>query len=242
MAVAIIADSHLGGPGGGAGPLVAQLEALPGQGCHHLVLLGDIFQAWVGSHRFETPEIAAVVPVLRELRRQGVRVDYIEGNRDFFLRDSPYADAFDSVALEVSFEEGGRRFLAVHGDGLNDNDWQYRFWRRASKSALSRFCVRRIPARLARRLVDSTEKRLSGTNFKHKVNLPEGPIRRYAERRLGEGFDTLLLGHFHEARQWRVAGGEVRLLEAWFSSRRVEWARDLAATPPLPADSASGDG
>lgn len=237
MAVALIADSHLGGPGGPAGPFIAQLEALPGQGCHHLVLLGDIFQVWVGSRRFETPEIAAVVSVLCDLRRQGIRVDYVEGNRDFFLRASPYADAFDSVSLEIAFEEGGRRFLAVHGDGLNDRDWQYRFWRWASKGALSRLCVLHTPPRLARRLVESTERRLSDTNFKHKVNLPEGPIRRYAEHRLAQGFDTLLLGHFHEARHWRIPGGEVRLLEAWFTSRRVEWARDLVAE----AD-ASGDG
>ena len=39
------------------------------------------------------------------------------------------------------------------------------------------------------------------------------------------GHDVLLLGHFHEPRQLRVAGGEVRLLDAWFRSRRVEWLR-----------------
>jgi hypothetical protein len=48
-------------------------------------------------------------------------------------------------------------------------------------------------------------------------------IRDYAERRLAEGHDVLLLGHFHEPRRWPVAGGEVRLLEAWFTSRRIEW-------------------
>ena len=34
--------------------------------------------------------------------------------------------------------------------------------------------------------------------------------------------DVLLLGHFHEERTWPVGNGEVRLLEAWFKSRRVE--------------------
>ena len=40
-----------------------------------------------------------------------------------------------------------------------------------------------------------------------------------------EGHDVLLLGHFHEPRVWKVAGGEVRLLDAWFRSREVEWLR-----------------
>lgn len=223
MSVAVIADSHLSGPGGPAGPLIAQLEALPAQGCSRLVLLGDIFQAWIGTPRFETPDITAVVAALRALRRQGLRIDYVEGNRDFFLKGSPYADAFDQVVLEVAFEAGGTRYLAVHGDGLNERDWQYRFWRRLSKSPPVRFAVSNIPRGLAHRMVRSTEQRLSQTNFKHKVRLPEEAIRGYAERRLAEGHDVLLLGHFHEPRVWPVAGGEVRLLDAWFKSRRVEW-------------------
>ena len=202
-----------------------QLEALPAAGCERLVLLGDLFQAWVGEPPFETPEIVAVVAALRRLRAAGLRADYIEGNRDFFLAESVYADAFEVVATEVAFSHGGTRYLAVHGDGLNERDWRYRFWRRVSKSAASRTMVRRVPSRLARRLVSGTERRLSRTNFKHRAALPEAAIRRYGERRLAEGHDVLLLGHFHERRVIAVAGGEIRLLPAWFKSRAVEWLR-----------------
>jgi UDP-2,3-diacylglucosamine hydrolase len=223
MPTAIIADAHLDGPGGAAAPLLDQLESLNAAGCDRLVLLGDLFQAWVGSRRFETPAIAAVADALRRLRGRGVPVHYIEGNRDFFLAGSPYTDAFDSVGTEVAFTSGGRRYLAVHGDGLNDRDWQYRSWRALSKSRPSRFLVLHLPRRLAHRMVDSTEQRLSQTNFKHKVRLPEAAIRGYAERRLAEGHDVLLLGHFHEPRTWPVSGGEVRLLDAWFRTHSIEW-------------------
>jgi UDP-2,3-diacylglucosamine hydrolase len=225
VAVAIVADSHLSGPGGPAGPLVDQLLALPAQGCRRLVLMGDLFQAWVGFESFETDDVRALVAALRDLRRQGVEIDYVEGNRDFFLAGSPYADAFDRVALETAFEVGGVRYLAVHGDGLNDRDRKYRFWRWLSKSAAVRHLVRHTPRRLAHRMVHSTEARLSRTNFKHRAALPEAAIRSYAERRLAEGYDVLLLGHFHEPRTWQVPGGEVRLLDAWFRSRAVEWLR-----------------
>jgi UDP-2,3-diacylglucosamine hydrolase len=225
MSIAIVADAHLSGPGGPAGPLVEQLAALPAQGCRRLVLMGDLFQAWVGFESFETDDVRALVAALRDLRRQGVAVEYVEGNRDFFLAGSPYADAFDRVALETSFESGGVRYLAVHGDGLNDRDRKYRFWRWLSKSAGVRFLVRCTPRRLAHRMVHSTEERLSRTNFKHRAELPEAAIRAYAARRLAEGYDVLLLGNFHEPRTWQVPGGEVRLLDAWFRSRAVEWLR-----------------
>jgi UDP-2,3-diacylglucosamine hydrolase len=232
VSIAIIADSHLGGPGGPAGPLVEQLEALPAAGCRHLILLGDIFQAWVGSPQFETAEIRAVVPVLRGLRRDGMAIDYIEGNRDFFLAGSIYADCFDRVTTEIAFEHGGVRYLLVHGDGLNERDRQYLFWRWLSKSALSRFLIFKLPGKLARLALDRTEQALSKTNFEHKVRLPEDAIRRYGERRLSEGHDVLLLGHFHVPRVFKVPGGEVRLLDAWFRSRRVEWVSGSARLEP----------
>jgi UDP-2,3-diacylglucosamine pyrophosphatase LpxH len=225
MSVALVADAHLGGPGGEPGPLVEQLRSLPAQGCRRLILMGDLFHVFVGFPQFETPEIRAVLSALEPLRGQGVRAHYIEGNRDFFLRGSRYETAFE-VVREVAFAAGGRRWLAIHGDGLNDRDRQYLFWRWLSKSWPVRLLVRHLPAALARRFVHSTERKLANTNFKHRREIPEAAIRAYAERRLAEGHDGLILGHFHEQRRWRVAGGEVWLLEAWFSSRRVEWLGD----------------
>jgi UDP-2,3-diacylglucosamine hydrolase len=221
--LAIIADAHLGGPGGEAAPLVEQLRVLPARGCRRLLLLGDLFQAWVGFPQFEPAGLAELLAAVSALRAGGIRVDYVEGNRDFFLAGSPYATFFDFVGEEIAFTAAGRRYLAVHGDGLDDDDWQYRRWRRATKSLPVRLLMRTLPARLARRLVDSTERKLAQTNFKHRVAIPTTAIERFATRRLAEGHDGLLLGHFHDERRWSVAGGEVWLLPAWFHTRRVEW-------------------
>ena len=222
MSVAVIADAHLGGPGGAADGLGDQLLSLPQSGCDHLVILGDLFHVWVGSERFETAEIKAISEVLRELRSGGMRIDYVEGNRDFFIGNSSYAKLFDLVSTEVTFTTGGKRYLAVHGDRLNDADWLNRFWSALSKSRTSRHFMMHLPRFLAHRLIHSTERGLSKTNFKHKKTIPEQMILRYAQRRLGTDHDVLLLGHFHENRRWPVSGGSVWLVDAWYRSRRVE--------------------
>ena len=90
---------------------------------------------------------------------------------------------------------------------------------------LQKAVIRHLPTTVVNRLVHSTERKLTGTNFKHKVRVPEAAIRAYGERRLAEGHDVLFLGHFHEAQTWQVQGGEIRLLDSWFHSRRVEWLR-----------------
>lgn len=222
MTVALLADAHIGGPGGPASPLVAQLESLIGSGCERLVVLGDLFQVWVASPRYETDDVRQVLAALGRLAASGIALDYVEGNRDFFLAESEYAAVFTRVGTELAFEAGGRRYLAVHGDGLNPADRQYRFWRWLSKSAASRFLMRHLPTPLARWSVHRTERGLARTNFEHRIRIPEEAILAYARRRLGEGHDALLLGHFHEERRWTLPEGEVWLLEAWFSSRRIE--------------------
>lgn len=225
MAVAIVADAHLGGPGGEAGPLVVQLREVPSLGAERLVLLGDLLQVWVGYEQYQTDTSRALLDAVAFVRSRGVRVDYVEGNRDFFLDRGVCRDAFDSVGTEVAFEVGGVRYLAVHGDGLNDRDRQYLAWRWLSKSALSRVAMSSLPRRVVGPFVERTERKLSRTNFKHRARIPEEAIRAYGARRLAEGHDVMLLGHFHEPREWRIEQGEIRLLEAWFTSRRVEWLR-----------------
>lgn len=223
MSIALIADSHLGDPRGSAERFLEQLRELPARGCRRLILLGDIFHVWVGYRKFETTEVRRVAAALRELRHQGLRIDYIEGNRDFFLAGSQYAKLFDSVGLEVSFEVDGVRYLAVHGDGLDDRDWQYRFWRWLSKSPPVHLLVALLPGPLARWIMLATERRLARTNFKHRQGVPEDSLIRYAGQRFREGHDILYLGHFHEPHTWHLKAGEVRVLDAWFHDNQIEW-------------------
>ena len=223
MPVVVVADAHLGGPGGNGEDLAAQLGELDPADCARVLFLGDLFHLWIGSRRFETPEVRRLAAAIRGLRRRGIRVSYVEGNRDFFVGEGAYGDLFDDCGREVRFDDGGVRYLAVHGDGLNPRDWRYRCWRRLSKNALSRWLTFRLPRSVGRRLVASTERGLARTNLEHKARIPEAVVRRYAARRLAEGADVLLLGHFHAARRWPAGGGEVRVADAWFNDRRLLW-------------------
>ena len=223
MPIGVIADAHIGGPGGGPGPLVEQLLGLRESDCTRLVLLGDLFHFWVGDPRYENADIRPVVEAIARLREGGLPVDYVEGNRDFFIAEGPYKELFDQVGQEVEFRSAGRRVLAVHGDGLDAKDRKYRLWRWLSKSLPVRLAARHLPASFANGLFSGTERQLARTNFKHKARIPEEVIREYASGRLAEGYDLLVMGHFHAPRTWEVAGGEVRILDAWFNSHRIEW-------------------
>ncbi len=217
---AVFADCHVGRRPGDEGPFLEALEQTARRGVRAISLLGDIFHFFIAHRKFETPAIARFLQVVDRLHERGVAVSYVEGNRDFFLRGSYVEHHFRQVVEEETFEEGGRRFLLTHGDLLNDRDIPYRFWRALSKNPVSRAALDFIPKRIGNRLVWKVEARLYRSNFKHKKRLPVEMIRSFAERRLHEGFDVLLLGHFHKSWAEQVGGGRVEILPAFVEERR----------------------
>jgi UDP-2,3-diacylglucosamine hydrolase len=218
--IAVIADSHLGESLGDERPFFRALSQIRAGHPREIHLLGDIFRYLIGDPKFSHPVLDRFVEEVRHARSDGVRVVYVEGNRDFFLRGSYLQKEFDAVVPEASFREGGKSFLLVHGDGINERDWPYRFWKAVSKNPISRFVMRLIPGKAANAIASAMERRLRDTNFKHKSQLPVEMIRGFAERRLSEGFDVVLLGHFHEAWECEVGRGRVAIVPPFLEERR----------------------
>ncbi len=217
---AVFADCHVGRRPGDEGPFLEALDTARKRGAAAITLLGDIFHFFIAHPKFETPAIARFLDKVRELRDAGVAVTYVEGNRDFFLRGSYVEPLFASVCDEQTFGAGGRRFLATHGDLLNERDLPYRFWRMLSKNRVSRMAVDLLPRKMANRIVWDVEARLYRSNFKHKTRLPVEMIRAFAEKRFRQGIDVLLLGHFHRAWAETLGGGRIEILPAFVEERR----------------------
>jgi UDP-2,3-diacylglucosamine pyrophosphatase LpxH len=106
----------------------------------------------------------------------------------------------------------------VHGDLINDRDYPYRFWRFASKNALSRLGLKLVPRRAARSFVDSVEKRLARTNFKHKSQLPIAHFERYGRDRAADGFTDVVFGHFHQKLVLPTPGAQITILPPWYET------------------------
>ena len=213
----VIGDSHIGLSEGSEKPILAWIDRLVALQPRALYLNGDLFHYLIADPKFYTAPVERVFARLRELRDSGVPVHYVEGNRDFFLHGSFAEKAVTDVALEYPIDAGGQKYLIVHGDMINDRDLPYRFWRRASKNAVSKLSLRFIPKRTARKFVDSVEARLSKTNFKHKSRLPIELMEAYGRRRAAQGYTHVVFGHFHHK---IVLQGEatVMVLPPWYET------------------------
>ena len=217
-----IGDVHLDRDDREVKPFCRMLENVA-QDAATLVLAGDLFNLWIGGNGPEPAHIRSVLDCLRGIRRSGVAVRYLEGNRDYFIRSHYEGDVFDTVA-ENGMEEvvGGLRVFSIHGDLANPEDRQYRSWRRFSRSTPVRVLFRAIPRRWRAGLADRLEGRMRSSNMAYKGEFPEAAVQAYAAESFREGFDLVVLGHFHLEKDLQAGGpqGRILVLPEWKTSRR----------------------
>jgi len=214
----VIGDSHIGLSDGNEAPIIDWLDRFAALQPRALYLNGDLFHYLIAHPKFLTSSVEKVFAKFRAVRDSGIPIHYVEGNRDFFIKGSFVEDAVSDIRLEFPLPAGPRKYLIVHGDMINDRDWQYRFWRRASKNPLSKLSINLIPKRTARKFVDSVEERLSKSNFKHKSRLPLEQMEAYGRKRAGEGFTDVVFGHFHHKTVLPVDGMTVTVLPPWYET------------------------
>ena len=102
MTLWVLADAH-----GGADPEadrdLLQLLAKAQQESVDLLILGDLFAAWIALDSDLTRLQQEVIAAIRSLRRQGRTVRFVVGNRDYLVREGQLGRSFDEV-----FEEAER--------------------------------------------------------------------------------------------------------------------------------------
>ncbi len=185
------------------------------------VIVGDLFNVWIAKRRFLCPGQGRLLDVLREVSARGVRFKYVEGNRDYFVAENWQGDPFHQVATASLVEAAGpTRLLVSHGDLVNAADRPYRLWRAVSRSLPVRGLLALLPAAAGRRLADSLERQLRGTNLRHKARLPLDLLEGHARQAVAAGYQGAVLGHFHKELCLPVQGGCLWVLPDWKDGRR----------------------
>jgi UDP-2,3-diacylglucosamine pyrophosphatase LpxH len=194
----------------------------PGAG--RVVLMGDLFNLWIGAPELEQDHHRAVIACLSAMRAGGTELHYLEGNRDYRIAREHLGRTFDHVGTSGLNEDwGGRTIWAAHGDLVNRKDLQYRSWRSISRSAAAWWLYSAIPRERRFAIAESVEKRMRATNVDMKREFPEALVREYAARHLPSPDSAVVLGHFHVEKELTAgpAGdGRVYVLPEWKGSRR----------------------
>ena len=232
------ADPHFEAGDGALAVFHRWLDDFAARGPETLVLLGDLFSAWVALPAALSAEQREAVDHLAALGPRGRRLVFLVGNRDYFveaLRPSAFAVVAERWDLDLP---GGGRVRFEHGDLVNTSDRAYLRWRLLSRSAAVSGLVRVLPGGLQRRFALRLERAMAPTNREYKATFPQAELARWAQAARAEGCTAAVLGHFHLDRTEAVEGLTVRFApqfreEGAFLVLREDGSHDLrrAAAP-----------
>jgi UDP-2,3-diacylglucosamine pyrophosphatase LpxH len=194
----VVGDGHYFGAPDEPARWSALLAAATQAGVTELSILGDFFELWLGLSRLETPWQETLWAPLREMKSRGVKLRYVVGNKDFFVKEwNQRHQLFDAVIEKsVLLESAAGPIHLAHGDLVNHADHQYRAWRAFSRSAPIQLFIKSLPRSYLARLGEKTAAKMQGTNRYHKSYFPEDQLRAHA-RELPPGPATMIYGHFH---------------------------------------------
>lgn len=197
-----ISDAHLGAEDDAAPDrrealLHDFLRSLPGR-ASALYVVGDLFDFWFEYATAIPRRHFRTIAALDALRRAGVEITLMNGNHDFylgpFLREDLGLVTHDGpLALTLQ----GRRIWLHHGDGLLGGDLGYKVLKRVLRSPVSIALYRWLHPDLGIPLAHHVSRW-------SRTSRPDRPIdgdqvwRDVALPRFAEGFDTVMIGHFHQ--------------------------------------------
>jgi UDP-2,3-diacylglucosamine hydrolase len=221
----VICDLHLDlGAREGGLAVAAWLDAL--RDVPLLVVLGDLFDVWVGPAQATLPGAGPVLGALKRLTARGTRVRVVPGNRDFLLGERFERESGAELAahgLVLAAPGGGTpRVLLVHGDELCTLDAGYQRLRAVVRSRPVAWLAPRMPLplalHLARRLRRASTRAVAQKPLEHKSMQP--PSADALARACSA--DVLVCGHAHAYVERALDGGA-----RWIVLDAFGGARDL---------------
>jgi len=231
MRVIFLADAHLRKPGDHN--YRTMLDFLDEQ-CGRtdiLVLLGDIFEFWIGKNTV-LADYVPLVDALERLHQQGTKLVYVEGNHDFHL-GPVFTRRLDCLVLPDggSIELDGKKVFLTHGDLANPDDVGYRRLRKFFRSGLVRVLIRTLPnyllLKIGARAGYESKKNYGGERSRW-------PARKllisYAEAILATGQQVVVCGHFHQPFCEKLGDGELIALGDWITQFSYAVYEDQAFT------------
>ena len=198
MSHLIVGDGHYFGAPDEPERWSSLLSAATQAGVTEISILGDFFELWLGLSGLETPWQEKLWAPLREMKSRGVKLRYVVGNKDFFVKEwNQRHQLFDAVIEKsVTLDSLAGPLFLSHGDLVNHADRQYRAWRAFSRSAPVQLMIKSLPRGWLARLGEKTAVKMQSTNRYHKSYFPEDQLRARA-RELPPGPATMIYGHFH---------------------------------------------
>ncbi len=216
MTTVFVADAHLSGrKDPNQASLVRFVDGLTG--VDTFIVLGDLFDYWVGYNKVVYKEFAPLLDSFKRLVERGTKMVYIEGNHDFlmgdFFTETLGASVYDESCI---LDTEGMHIYLAHGDTVKMTAGYIR-WRKFARGPYARLLTLVLGSRgawwLARRIsANSRAKQMSKYAAGSALDMR---LREAAKWKIDEtGVDAVVMGHSHSPGVYDVLARGLRAVYA----------------------------
>lgn len=182
-----------------------------------IFIVGDLFDCWIEYRKVVPKGYFRLLAKLNEISESGIEILFLSGNHDFWLNTYLRDDVGMKIFYEpVIFELDGKKFFIAHGDGLGKGDLGYKIIKKILRSRVNQFLYSLIHPDLGITLAQGSSK----TSRQYSEDEPHGGkrTRDFAETKIAEGFDYVIMGHHHKPQVIEFEGKLFITLGDWIKN------------------------
>lgn len=182
-----------------------------------LFILGDLFDYWFEYTSVIPRGYHHILSKLGTMVEHGIKIHYVAGNHDFWLRDffpkelgiPVYKDPFAITLRE-------KKFYLHHGDGLALNDTGYRILKKVLRNKINIFLFSLLHPDWTAPIAKGSSK-TSRTYTGNKDYGETDGMKLFASKKIHEGYDVVVMGHRHQPASEHIDAGVYINLGDWIS-------------------------
>ena len=184
-----------------------------------LLILGDLFDAWVGDDILETdipPDyVITLVTVLKQISFSGTKIGIMHGNRDFLIGEK-FCKAVDAELLPeeilLSHNETNSTYLLMHGDQLCTDDVEHQLFRKLVQSTdwKHEFLKKNITNRFS--LATKMREESYRAKSKKRQEIMDINVSETEKRMTSFDVNIIIHGHTHKPGSYNLPSGKKRVV------------------------------
>ena len=183
--------------------------------CETLFIAGDLFDFWFDYKTVIPKFYYRTIALLHDFTQKGIKIEYIIGNHDF-----GHFDFFENelnvrvYKYDIERSLSGKRFYISHGDGKAKNDLGYKIIKAIMRYPLCQKLYRKIHPDCGIHLASTSSKKSRRYTDSKRYGKTEG-MEEFAQMKINEGFDYVIMGHRHRAIEINFGKGTYINLGEW---------------------------
>lgn len=170
---------------------------------NELYIVGDLFDCWIEYRKVIPKGYFKLLTKLNEMSESGISINFLSGNHDFWLNTYLAEEVGMNIYRDfIELERDKKRFYITHGDGLSYKDRGYKIIKKLLRNRMNQFLYSLIHPDIGIAIAQKFSRK-SRNNSEEKAFGSEG-MRRFAEKKIREGYDYVIMGHLHKPRMTEI--------------------------------------